>query len=456
MKRPNILFIFTDQQSATMLSCAGNRWLQTPAMDSIAARGRRFERAYCTNPVCIPSRFSLATGRYPSAIGLRWNDLGGVEVPISIRQSSVPRVMQAAGYETVYFGKQHLPNVSAEELGFSVLTEDERDGCAAEAAKYLRGRRERPFYAVASFINPHDICHMAIRDFWRADPAGFRDATLNWTPEAFARELAEVDGALERPAGVSEAEFFERHCPPLPANAAVALDEPAALRRMLEKRAFRAWTREHYTPERWREHRWAYARLTESVDRQIAVVLEALRAGGLEESTYVVFSSDHGDMDGAHGMEHKTSVYDESARVPLLIAGPGIVPAVDDQHLVVNGLDLPETFRAIAGGERPADWRGRNLLEAAQGRSEWRREAVIETEQGLCAVTHDLKYVRYDDGARREQLFDRRSDPGESVNCVERPENGGEIARLREVLDAHARKTFHPRLAAALAAQTGG
>lgn len=118
-EHPNILVILTDQQHASMMSCAGNRYLHTPAMDSLAARGMRFERTYCTDPVCVPSRFSLMTGRMPSAIGMRSNDESQVEsIPPRILQSGLGWLMRSGGYEAVYAGKVHLPKMTAQDLGF--------------------------------------------------------------------------------------------------------------------------------------------------------------------------------------------------------------------------------------------------------------------------------------------------------------------------------------------------
>ena len=108
--KPNILFILTDQQNATMLSCAGNRHVRTPAMDSIAERGTRFERAYCMNPVCVPSRFSLFTGRRGSDIGLLNNNDAHInEIPATIQENALGWQMRRAGYRTAYGGKTHFP-----------------------------------------------------------------------------------------------------------------------------------------------------------------------------------------------------------------------------------------------------------------------------------------------------------------------------------------------------------
>ena len=159
-KRPNILFIMTDQQSATMLSCTGNRWLKTPAMDRLAASGVRFERAYACNPVCVPNRFSLQTGLMPSAIGMRHNgDSARAAVTKAMMEQSLGRLFSKAGYETVYGGKVHLPRKmkGIENLGYRNLTGDSRQGLAQACAEFIKGRHTKPFFLFTSFINPHDI-----------------------------------------------------------------------------------------------------------------------------------------------------------------------------------------------------------------------------------------------------------------------------------------------------------
>ena len=166
--RPNILFIMTDQQHAGMMSCMCNKWLKTPAMDRLAASGVRFERAFASNPVCVPSRFSLQTGLMPSAIGMGQNeDSGQAAVTETMVQQSLGRLFRDAGYETLYGGKVHLPSKmkGIENLGYRNLTRDSRQGLADACAEFLKGRHEKPFLLFASFINPHDICYMAINDF---------------------------------------------------------------------------------------------------------------------------------------------------------------------------------------------------------------------------------------------------------------------------------------------------
>jgi choline-sulfatase len=413
-----------------MMSCAGNPYLETSAMDSLAEAGVRFERAYCTNPVCLPSRFSMMTGRMPSAIGVRSNDHQHVErVPEAILRSGLGWLLRNAGYDVGYGGKVHLPRMTPEDVGFDVITADQRDGLAEACASYVREDRDRPFFLVASFINPHDICYMAIRDFAEADVQK-RILARGQT------ELARLDEALEIPEGVSREAFFETLCPPLPENFEPQQDEPAAIRELQAQRPFKRSARAQWSEARWRMHRWAYCRLTERVDAQIGRVLDALRESGKAEDTVVIFTSDHGDMDGAHRMEHKTAFYEEACRVPLIVSKPGTTPAgrIDATHLVSNGLDLIPTLCDYAGIEAPPELQGMSFRPLAEGKApDAQRDLLpIEGEFGRALVTERYKYALYDRGEHREQLLDLEERPLEMRNAAHDPDKQAVIERLRE------------------------
>ena len=430
MKKPNILFIFTDQQSATMMSCAGNRYVQTPAMDSLAQNGIRFERAYAMNPMCVPSRFSLMTGRRGSEIGLLNNtDKHIPEIAEDIKQNGMGWLLRNAGYKTLYGGKVHLPKgLTPEDLGFDTITQDERDELADTCVEFLSQPHDQPFLLVASFINPHDICHMAIRDFAETE----LEKSLS-RPDRI--ELQEVDKALQLPDGMTREEFFANVCPPLPTNFEIQADEPEAIRLMQARSPFKRKAREHYTEEQWRLHRWVYARLTERVDEQIGRVLRALRENDLEENTLIVFSSDHGDMDASHRMEHKTAFYDEAARIPLFISGAGVEHQnVVDTHLVSNGLDLLPTFCDIAGVEPPQHLEGMSLMPLLQGKADthWRDVLPVESEMGQMILRDQYKYMKHYEGDHCEQLIDMLTDPGEMRNAINDPQHQPLLGELRE------------------------
>ena len=443
-KRRNILLIITDQQHAGMMSCTGNRWLKTPALDSLASHGVRFERAYCGNPVCVPSRFSMMTGVLPGRIGMDRNRPASYPVPEAIFEHAMGHVFRRAGYKSVYGGKVHLPGTRPNGIGaygFDVLTDDEREGLAQSCEEFFRQDHDKPFLLVASFINPHDICYMAIDAYTKA-----RNKPLMYPKSDREREcMAE---ALELPRGVSHDEFFDKLCPPVPDNFEIPKDEPSAARDT-DWRAFRQYVQENWSEQNWRMHRWAYARLTERVDALIAKVLEGLRRSGLEENTTVVFVSDHGDMDAAHRLEHKSMPYDEASRVPFIVSGAGVDAKgrVDREHLVSTGLDLIPTLCDCAGIAAPSELAGKSvrpLTDSSNKRQSWRNKIVFENEGSRVLVTERHKYAVYDHGEPREMLVDLQSDPGEMNNLAVDPQYADLLARhrrrLREWYDENGEK----------------
>ncbi len=430
--RPNILFIMTDQQHAGMLSCAGNAHLRTPALDALAAAGTRFDRAYASNPVCVPSRFSLQTGRMPSAIGMGTNEVQ-LKVPREMCAQSLGPLLRKAGYRCAYGGKDHTPTDLSKHMlseGYELLTRDDRDGLAKACADFIKGPHDRPFFLFASFINPHDICYMGINDFARSQGRPIMTNEASGLCERLLDE-ARTSGDLDA--------FVRDHCPPLPDNFGIPDKEPESIDiDYTGKRSFRRYAREQWSEQMWRLHRWLYCRLTELVDAQIGTVLEALKEAGLEENTLVVFTSDHGDMDAAHRLEHKSVLYEESVRIPFIVAWKGTLLAgrVDQEHLVSNGLDLLPTLCDYAGISPPADLPGRSIRLLLDGHptGDWRDHVVTESRNGRMVRTAGFKYCVYEHGQRREMLIDLKRDPGEMNNLAELPEYRDELNRHRRLL----------------------
>ena len=419
-RKPNVLYIITDQQHSGMMSCAGNPHLRTPALDSLMTTGMRFDLAYCANPVSLPSRTAMMTGHMPSRVNVKANRCGrNATVTEAMLEQSIGGLFRKAGYEMAYGGKTHMPKgMSPETMGFDFICKDQRDKLADDCAAFLKRKHSRPFLLVASFINPHDICYMAL---------GNMDLNGGGRPQPL------VD-ALRMPKGVSREAFFRTHCPPLPPNFEPQPQEPEIVETGLFKRTFKKKARDSWSPEQWRAHRWAYCRLTEKVDAQVAVILRALREAGLEDDTLVIFSSDHGDMDAAHRLEHKTMLYDEAARVPLIVSYPGRTKAglVDREHLVSSGLDLLPTLCDFAGITPPAGLPGRSIRALTEGRTvdAWPDQVVVESEFGRMVRTARYKYSIYESGRHREQLIDMQADPGEMTNLAGKKE-------LNAVLTAH-------------------
>jgi len=439
---PNIIYIFTDQQSANMMSCADNKWLRTPAMDYIAENGIRFTRAYTSNPVCCPARISTMTGRFPSAISdgagkpVRTNQggMGVRQISDVVAQNTLGACMKRSGYDLIYGGKEHLPGpMNPARQWFTDISNNERQPLADAAANYIRKPHDRPYFMWLNFINPHDICYMAINGFPETEQEMDR---MRGNKAA----LAALRRALALPEDAGEEEFFARHCPPLPPNYEPQKDEPRAIDKLLDTDApWRRKARDSASDRDWRRHRWAYCRLTEVVDRQVQTVLDAVKSSGQEEDTLIIFSSDHGDMDAAHRMEHKTALYEEAANIPFMAMWKGHISAgqVDTVHLVSNGLDLLPTVCDYAGVQGRSDPRGRSLRPLFEGRDvPWRHTLGVESQIGRMVVSDDgFKYIRYDFDGVEEQLLDLNKDPYETTHFTDSPEHNGKLRDLRRAFE---------------------
>ncbi|MCK4921922.1 MAG: sulfatase-like hydrolase/transferase [Bacteroidales bacterium] len=440
-ERPNIIYIFTDQQSANMMSCAGNEWLNTPAMDYIADNGVRFTRAYAPNPVCSPARVSLMTGRFPGY----FNDENGNQVRENKGSMKIPQVsdevlntsiapfLKKADYELYYGGKEHLPkSLTPKVLGFNDFCDDERGELSLEAAKIIKSDHDRPYFMVISLINPHDICYMALRQMATSenDAKILKRATV---------ELTMLDSAMKIPEGISYDQFIESYCPPVPANYEPQFEEPEAVKKLINARPFRKNARINFTEDQWRHHRYAYHRLTEFVDDKIQTILDAVKESGQENNTLIIFSSDHGDMSASHRMEHKSVLYEESANIPFMAMWKGKIRGgrVDNKHLVSNGLDLLPTVCDYAGIEGVSDPRGKSLRPLFEEKKvKWRETLGVESEIGRMVVDQDgFKYIRYDGAGIEEQLLYLKEDPFETTHFTNDPRYTDRLNALREVYE---------------------
>lgn len=405
--RPNLLLILTDQQSANMLSCAGTSWVYTPALDSLAAEGVRFDHAYCTNPVCVPSRISMATGRMPCRLGAADNSSGmKAPIPASLVDHSLGVLMKRAGYDTYYGGKVHMPApLNPRQAGYDGYHANEREALADACIDFMSRNRNSPFFAVTSFINPHDICYA-------------HNAKASRQPQ-----LDHVTDLYRQACELSDAQL-----PPLPDNVALPDHEPAgfAMRRNTSAITPSGTMFATYTDRDWRIYRWIYARLTEQVDSQIGRILSALKTNGLEKDTAIIFTSDHGNMQGNHRLASKMAFYEESVRVPFLMKYPGHIPAgrVDTSHLVSTGLDLLPTCCDLAGISAPDERIGISQKPAARAAAGAPTHAYVVAENGNGRMlrTRRWKYTIYEGDRDREMLTDLTRDPGELQNLARRPE----------------------------------
>jgi len=436
VKKPNILFIMTDQQFADALGCAGNKYLKTPNIDSIAARGTRFTRAYCANPLCVPSRTSLFTGRYPHAHGKQINNTKSINTN---KFPTMGTLLSNAGYATGYVGKWHLPykkdiNVS----GFNFISTKGKGGddprLAAPSAKFIKDSADNPFLLICSFMNPHNICQ-----YGRSQPL----------PDG---DIGEIPAAEK--------------CPPAPKNMEKAKEQADSLELLWQGRLLPVDKKHNnvrkfapldtYTADDWRKYRWAYYRMVELVDKEVGKILSALRKAGLENNTVVIFTSDHGDGIGAHRWAQKNMFYDECARIPLIISHKGTSKKSTSNYLVNNGIDLLPTICDYAGAKLPTACKGQSLRKIVEGKNGGKRKYIACSThfvqdknpdgtsidmQGRMIRTDKFKYYIFDKGKQPEMLIDMDNDPGEMVNLVGNKKYESDLTEHRKLLQQYKKET---------------
>lgn len=435
-KRPNVIWIMTDQHWAGAMSCAGNADVRTPNLDRLAKRGVRFENAYCAMPLSGPSRAAMFTGYMPSQTGMDVNEKPLVD---SLRHNTLGQLVADAGYDCVYAGKWHVNTISIPdgEFGFRNIRDNGDEGLAEACVDYLESRygltstksvgaakrREssgaksgaglnspsgNPFFMVASFINPHNICEYA---------RGQK------TPHA-PTPVAEIPD-----------------CPNLPANFEKAPYDAAVLS-FEQRQNYSLYPSVDYSPDDWRRYRNAYFRLIEHVDAQIGIIVDEIDRLNLWDDSIIIFTSDHGDGAGAHRWNQKTALYEEVANVPLIVCLPGGKNAgKTTAALVNNGIDMMPTLCEWTGAYLPANRPGRSFASAAALKDKGPDFIVTETNfkqtsgtAGWMVRSSRYKYVLYDKGLHREQLYDMSSGRLEMVNLAEESSYAPILAQMRAVL----------------------
>lgn len=409
--RPNIIYIITDQQTATAMSCMGNTDLHTPNMDRLAETGILFRNAYCATPLSGPSRASMFTGYSAHQIGMPSN---GDPMPENIKKQSLGILMQKAGYDCVYGGKWHVHTASIpdREFGFRNIHNHNDFGLAEDCVKYLDSKPKSPFFLVASFDNPHNICEYA-----RQQNLPFAE-----TPQADIKD-----------------------CPGLPLNFERNPYDADAI--AYEKRMnYSAYPTSEYTPDDWRRYRNAYFRLVEHVDAEIGKIVDAIDRNGLWKNTVIVFTSDHGDGMGAHRWNQKSALYEEVINIPMIVVLPGKKNAGKElPQLVNNGTDFFASVCDWAGISMPEGPDGRSyraLAESGDANAAHQTYVVTETlfdkggnTRGWALRTENFKYVLYDKGRYREQLFDMKADRGEMRNLAIEQKYDAELQKHRALLN---------------------
>ncbi|MFN9720234.1 MAG: sulfatase [Planctomycetota bacterium] len=482
----NVLFIISDDLN-NMLSCYGDPIIRTPNIDRLAAKSVRFERAYCAFPLCGPSRNSLLTGLYPNSTGIHANSqIFRQTIP---NQLSMSQTFRQQGYFSARIGKLYHYNVPN-----SVGTNGHDDPASWELE-----------------LNPVGVDRLQeLNDTFSLTPGQF-GGTLSWHASPKSDEhhtdammARDADWVLERCARDQRRPFFlavgffRPHTPyiapktpwfdmyredAMPVISGIEEDQqdiPAP--GLGSAKAEQA----KMSDELRRKARHAYSAAISFMDAQVGFVLDSLKRHGLEDNTIIVFTSDHGYHMGEHGLWQKMSLFEESSRVPLLIAVPGVTSG-SAAKAPVSHVDVFPTLAELCGVTPPANLQGQSLVPILQdpgatGRN-WALTQVTRTGRsvrpesttaassdpsgndakqrknqrknkpettetvparffGYSLRTPRWRYTEWDGGDKGRELYDHEADPSELTNLADASEHSSTVAELSKQLQAAVASTM--------------
>ena len=485
-KRPNIVFIMSDDHAYQAISAYSNRLIETPNIDRIAKMGMRFTNATVTNSICAPSRATILTGKHSHLNGKIDNDF-----PFDTTNVTFPQLFQEAGYQTAMFGKLHFGNapkgfdqykilpgqgsyynpdfitknegtIRVEGYVTDIITDMTLDWLKEErnpsdpfllfylhkaphrewlpAERHLEEFTQRTFPEPATLFDDYSGRGSAAKEAemnllkhmnWSGDskiyPSVMRElgipGTSNWDTLAFSREV----GRLTPGQLTNWTRSYDR------VNAALKDSFPS-----MDDKEKMQWRYQRYMQD--------YLGTIRAVDENVGRVLDYLEANNLMDNTLIVYTSDQGFYLGEHGWFDKRFVYDESFKTPLLVAWPGKIAPKSTSSTMVQNLDYAQTFLEAAGIPAPADMQGESLLPLLTGNSEsWTRDAVYYhyyeypavhmVKRHYAVVTEQYKLVHYYYDVDEWELIDRIQDPQELRNVYDDPAYAPVVAELHRKLE---------------------
>jgi uncharacterized sulfatase len=426
-KKPNVLFIFSDQQRWDTCGCYGQPLDVTPNLDKMAKDGVMFEHAYSCQPVCGPARAALQTGRWPTEIGCNVNHR-----LLPIDENTIAKMLSANGYEVGYIGKWHLASCGdrngPDDFREKPVPEERRGG-------YLD-------YWIASdvleFTSHSYDGHMFDADGnKRSFPAGrFRaDAQTDWVIEYLENRRSDKPFFM-----------FVSYIEPHHQNDHNCYEGPHGSKEKYKD--FIVPGDLEGTDGDWRQNYPDYLGCINSLDNNVGRIRETLEKLGLGEDTVVIYTSDHGSHFCTRNPEYKRSCHDGCTRVPMIFTGPGFEGGRNIDNLV-SLIDLPSTVLRICGVNPPKTVRGRDLKSLVAGDADdWLDEVFIQISESQCGRAirtrkwkysvrapgdaPELKWAISSDVYQEDFLYDLENDPHERKNLIKDPSLECVRKQLRE------------------------
>lgn len=450
MRRPNILLLLTDQQRWDALGANGNRDIQTPHLDRLAAEGVNFDHCFVQNPVCMPSRASFLTGQYPGTLGI--THMG---VPVPPETVTLPRLLRNAGYRSANIGKLHfLPHANRDHravhpaYGFDQLEIADEPGPYEDAYRaWVRRIAPDQLDLISLGLPPNaaiwreamggddPIAHPDERFPKRAVP--FR-GRADLTHTAFVAEQTRAFiGAHRATPWLCIAGFYSPHSPWVAPQEFLDRHDPATFRLPIFPPEVEARRGAVASDDELRAARHGYYAMVSEVDHHVGALLAGLAATGQDAETIVIFTADHGEWLGEHLRYGKGYPGDDAvSRVPLIVRWPGGQRRPGRTvGAIVELVDLLPTILECAALPIAPHLQGRSLaalLADEAGAEDGRDAALLEHAGWKTLRTPTFRYLIEADG--REALFDLTRDPGEYRDVAADPAYAEPLAALRRQL----------------------
>lgn len=432
MANPNILLIHSDQHRYDSVGCNGHPLVQTPNLDRLAAEGVNFEHAFTPSPICSPARGSLITGMWPTQHGCI--NIPNTESyrPMHSGLATTFELLHEAGYAVKYVGKFHKETAGPPtEYGVDEFISEGRYGA------WRKGEGKEPKPRTNGWfgeVDPH-IAPEQSRLAWGADHAirmieesvaEDKPFFVRWDPSEphLPCVVPEPYASMYPPDSIS----------PWPSFGDALEDKPYV--QQLQKRR---WDIDGWDWNDWAPVVGRYLGEISLLDAQVGRLLETLDHMGLAEDTLVIYTTDHGDFCGGHGMMDKHfSGYDDIMRVPLIMRFPGRIGAGQTcRHFVSHSIDAASTICAAAGIETPDQFAGQDLTALANEEIEDARTDIFSMYQGCqmglwsTRMLRDRRYKLVYHATAQSEFYDLETDPGEHHNLIRDAEIRPHLDRLK-------------------------
>ena len=432
MKRPNIIFYFSDQQRWDTMGCYGQRLNVTPVLDALAGEGMLFQNAFTCQPVCGPARACLQTGMYAAEVGCHTNHRILPE-----GMDTLARRLNAGGYETAYVGKWHLASCEGSSYRTEAVPPERRGDyqywMAADALEWTS-------HGYNGYVFDGDMR--------RHDFVGHRIDCINAFAVDYIHKYAE--GTREKPFFLFVSQLDPHH-----QNDRNRYEGPDG-----SKTRFKDYDVPGDLAGKggdWRDNYPDYLGQCNLLDQNVGKLMDALEAAGLKDDTVILYSSDHGSHFRTRNAEYKRSCEDGCLHIPLIAWGGPFASAGKTDELV-SLIDVPPTILDLAGLDIPAHYRGHSLLQLARGDASGWPDAVYaqisEAENARTVRTKKWKYCvcapvfdpkeAYPKTYVEEKLYDLENDPYENTNLASDPAYAKVRAQLKQRLKAFMRYAHEP------------